>query len=287
MGNCNSRACKSILLASVLCLGVPFQSKAEISSISTLPTSQSEYSPVLEEGMFTSGGTYELALKLYEEIQKSETGTFEIVVPTLADAWKVKQCLGYELLNGRSDISSCRVYSDGNERKLKWESGTETMREHQVASEFIDRIWEEQQEKINSHQSESEKVDYMSKIILNQYVTAYDRTYKNYAISDMVDRNVYKATCGVFSMVLDRLCEKANINSFIEVGYYKGSLHAWNKIVYSDGSISMVDLTVYLACKNEEYLHMKESSSFYKSRYKKLSYTSEGYMTGVPDMDGH
>ena len=244
------------------------------------------YSIVLEEGMFTSGGTYEIALKLFNEIQNSEEGTLSITVPTLADAWKVKQCIGYELLNGLSDIDSCRVYEGEETRKIKWVSGTETMRQHQVASEFIEKIWEEKSASIQSLQSESEKVTYMCKVIVSDYIKEYDRSHKNYSIADMVDRNVYKGTCGVFSMVLDRLCEKAGINSFIEVGYYKGSLHAWNKIVYSDGSINMGDLTVYRACKNEEYLNMKKDSAFYKNRYSELEYTSDGYLTGVPDMEG-
>ena len=59
----------------------------------------------LENGAFTSGGAYQDAMDLLEAMKKSEEGfLIEHRYKTPGEAWKVLQCLGYEILNGRSDL---------------------------------------------------------------------------------------------------------------------------------------------------------------------------------------
>lgn len=238
-----------------------------------------------QTGMFSGSDTYRKAAELYKHIITEEEGTlWECPVGSYGEATKVVQCLGYEILNGRCDVCICHS-QDGNTYYVRWGQGEETKKSHLAGTHYINQIWAEHGAVINSLSSESEKVQYITNLILTECVTEYDRTYKNSAISDMVSSGVYKGTCVTFSVLFDRLCGLAGIESYIEVGYLSNTLHAWDKVIFKDGSVRYYDLTVYRSGKNKEYLGMSCDSQFYK-RYTPLQFTeADGYATGVPQFE--
>lgn len=236
----------------------------------------------LEEGMFTCDGVYEKALMLFEQIKIHDNEKFlysELSVSSLGESRQIIQCLGYEILNGRSDLRTCTDSLTGK-KAIVFYMAEETIRQHEEATAYINQIWSEIEPYISSLSTEEEKATQIALKIIDVYITDYDRTYKNYAISDMIENNNYKGTCYTFTLLFDRLCEKAGIASYVEVGY-KGSnnLHCWNKLVFSDGSIHYYDLAFYRYNCNSSYLNM--SSSKY-SNYSLLPYLpEEGYYTGI------
>lgn len=262
-------------LAVVFSLTMPFSSLAgNTSSISTLyePIPAVEMNPVMEQGMMTSGGTYEKALKLFNEISNSDKGVSERI-GSFTEARKLYECIGFEILDGRSSLKVFTLADGGYE--IRWQSGAETMRQHELASAWIEDIWSAHAESIMALQTEKERVVYIAENILKSVISGYDKSYSNFAISDMVESLNYRATCGVYAMVMDRICEKAGISSFIEVGYCKGVPHAWNKIVYSDGSIRMVDLDARSKTGQKAYLDMQVGEKPYRSYYVEFDFNKE------------
>lgn len=236
----------------------------------------------LEEGMFTRDGIYEKALLLFEQIKTHDNERVlcnDLPVSSLGESRQIIQCLGYEILNGRSDLRTCTDSLTGK-KAIVFYMAEETIKQHEEATVYINQIWSEIEPYISSLSTEEEKATQIALKIVDVYITDYDRTYKNYAISDMIENNNYKGTCYTFTLLFDRLCEKAGIASYVEVGY-KGSdnLHCWNKLVFSDGSIHYYDLAFYRYNRNSSYLNM--SSSKY-SNYSLLPYLpEEGYYTGI------
>lgn len=241
-------------------------------------TSTTKFEDTYDYSMFGDNGVYEDAIEIFELMRdgsKDKQVDTSHLFSSYAEGLKARQCLFYEILNGRCDLSSYSVKnSDG--RVLGWQFREETMRQHDLGTSYIDKIWQEHGAVIEFLPTQLEKASYIANIIVDKYIEAYDDSYKNATISDMVESNNYRGTCLVYTTLFDRLCERAGIDAYVEVGYYKnGDLHAWNKLVFADGHIGYYDLTVYRLRKNKWYLDMKESDKFYQDRYTELVYDAE------------
>lgn len=234
-------------------------------------------------GMLTGAGVYEIALDLYRCMTNYDKGIMkEHPFDTYGEANRVVQCFGYEILNGRSSANV--YYSESKDNYcIGWSDGEKVMELHDSATNYINQIWAEHASVVNSISTESEKIKYLSKIIANDYIPEYDRSYTVYSVSDIITSGLQKGTCSTFAVVLDRLCSLAGIESYIELGYMGGGMHAWNKIVFSDGIIKYYDVTMYGGENRDKYLEMDGNGELYRSTYTPLLYDAEdGYAVGVP-----
>lgn len=196
----------------------------------------------------------------------------------IGTAHKVYLALGYEILNGRSSKIIC-WHEDGG-YKLGWERGHEIVMQHQTATEYVNGIWNGIEETVNSLGTEKEKAAFIAEHIKNNIVQSYDMNLSTCTIYDLAVSGSGSGVCSVFATLFDRLCEKAGIECYMMVGKCYDMPHAWNKLIFSDGSVHTYDLTCYVTTKDSGFLDMSnEYYSLYS--YTPVQFNSEeGYGFG-------
>lgn len=202
----------------------------------------------------------------------------DYVFDDIGTAHKVYMALGYEILNGRN--SKLLAWHVDGGYVLGWERGNEVVAQHQAASAYVNMIWNQIEGTVNSLGSEKEKADYIADYIIGNVVKEYDMSLANGTIYDTFSSGTASGVCNVFATLFDRLCEKAGIESYVIVGHSLGIAHAWNKLIFTDGSVHYYDLTYCVTGKDMSY---KDMSKVYYSlaEYKPVEFNSaEGYHFG-------
>lgn len=231
--------------------------------------------------------SYNAATALYELIEREDEARFEgYSFSSVAELKRVVQCLCFEIINGGAP--EIQYYYRDGAYHMQYKYGAEAAKQHREATEFIDELYSNIEEQVNSLATEAEKAEFIAKHIKNEVVKGYDWTYNNRTIYDFMKSEDRVGVCSVYTMLFDKLCEKAGIsNCYIVVGMLKSNeevLHCWNKLIFSDGTVRYYDVTSYF----EDFDTYSSSligfdEEFYKTQfnYRELEYTESGYKVGI------
>ena len=232
---------------------------------------------------FADSRTYGIAEQIYNEMQTSDSGVLEnYEFKSIADLKKVIQCLGYEILAG--ETSPVLVYAKGDSYVIGWSDAEEVLKQNEIAENYIDEIYKENKYKIDALSSEKEKADYIADLITDKIISSYDWNYEVRTIYDLVNSPEKKGVCTVYTTLFDRLCERAGIECYVEIGVSKtdeSAFHCWNKVIFEDGSTHYYDLTSFASSWNKNFKDM--SLEYYNNNftYRKLTNLEFGYKAGV------
>lgn len=234
---------------------------------------------------FSDGLSDEVAKRLYEEMQKSASGKLEeYEFEQVASAKQAIACLAYEYLGGST--SPVKIYRSGEKFVIGWSDADEVMRQNLVAENYINSFYEAHEETISSFKTDKEKADYIAELVTTEIVKHYDDDYQVRTIYQLSqrDEDLKVGVCTVYTTVMDRLCELAGIQSYMEIGVLErddSGTHCWNKLVFSDETIHYYDLTSYASVGNKNFLDM--TMDYYDNcfQYRLLDKTEFGYKAGV------
>lgn len=235
---------------------------------------------------FSDGQTNKIAAKLYDEMQKADSGKLiEYEFEQIATAKRVITCLAYEYLGGST--SPVQIYKQDGKFIIGWSDADEVLRQNDIANLYIDNIFEKHKEAIEALETDKEKADYIAKVISTECITHYDDDYQIRTIYQLSESGNQVGVCTVYTTLMDRLCERAGITSYMEIGVLKrdgSGTHCWNRLVFSDGTIHIYDLTSYASVNNINFLDM--SIDYYDNyfQYRKLNQSEFGYKAGVNEL---
>lgn len=229
--------------------------------------------------------TYSIAMELYGLMQEQTEGELKgYTFSSIAEAKKVIQCLGYEVLNGASPVFSYYMTEDGK-YCLCYQYGAEAIKQHKEATAYIDNLFASIEGQVNSLATEGEKAAFIAGFICNSVVKQYDWSFKARTIYQLMASKEKTGVCTVYTTLFDRLCEKAGIDeSYIVLGVSKengSELHCWNKLIFSDGSVHYYDVTSYGSKFSKSLIDFDSNylcESFY---YREFTFEEFGYRVGV------
>lgn len=229
--------------------------------------------------------TYSIAMELYGLMQEQTEGELKgHTFSSIAEAKKVVQCLGYEILNGAAPVFSYYMTEDGKYH-LYYEYGTEAAEQHKEATAYIDNLYASIECQVNSLTTEGEKAAFIADFICNSVVENYDSTLKNRTIYQLMTSEEKTGVCTVYTTLFDRFCEKAGIHeSYIVLGVSKGDdseLHCWNKLIFSDGSIHYYDVTNYGSRYSKSLIDFDINYLYESFCYREVLFEEFGYRVGV------
>lgn len=229
--------------------------------------------------------TYSTAMALYELIEKEDEARFEgYTFDTVAELKKVVQCLNYEIFNG--DIPEIKYIYKDDSYHLSYISGEEAIRQHREATDFINEVYATIEAQVGSLETESEKAEFIAKYIKNDLIKGYDYTFQSRTIYSFMNSADQVGVCSVYTMLFDRLCEKAGFDKcYMVIGSLKEDeemLHCWNKLVFSDSTVHYYDLTNYYEGDTYTASLINFDNKFYTTnyRYRELTFTEYGYRVG-------
>lgn len=241
--------CGAAITAFLFCL--PFVSYADFSEYRLRSESIERNANMLYQDLMQAGGEWSPVEGLSGE-----------------DIRKAYQFMKEEILNGNTSGLLCLMDVTGNVTAVKLKNGTQAINQHIAASAYVDEIWKKHKASIESLTCEKEKADYIAKILVDNYICAYDYGLTVQSIYDLVNTGSRKGTCYVFATLFDRICEKAGIIGYVENGRLKensSGFHGWNRLEFKDGTAHYYDVTLYMCLSDPSYLDMTPEK--YGARY--------------------
>lgn len=187
-----------------------------------------------------------------------------------AEVREAYQFMTREILNSNVPKIFYRMDASGNVKAVRLEDGARILDQHEAAEAYVENIWKTHKDSIEGITGEKERADHIAKILVENYICAYDYSLGVKSIYDLSSMGSKKGTCNVFTTLFDRICEKAGINGYMEIGKLKKNLsasHGWNRLVFEDGTAHYYDLTLYMSLSDPSYLDM--TAERYKSEYQR------------------
>lgn len=179
-----------------------------------------------------------LARDILEEMELNNTGSL-ILNNSPDEINKAIVYLGYEVFNGGSPVYKYEEQPDGT-TELLWDGYEYTVYENDIANKYLDKLYEENYERVESLES-IEKIRAIAEIVADNIRYSMKNCYGTiYKVSTDGE-----GVCTSYVTMMNRLCEKFGIKCRCVLGQYNGDYHIWNKITLDDELYMIADICLY------------------------------------------
>lgn len=210
------------------------------------------------------------AVLLYQEIKQAGGDWAASEEFSEAEVREAYRFMTREILNGDIPKFYYRMDESGKVKEVKLEDGAGILDQQKAAKAYMEDIWETHKDSIEGIAGEKERAAHIAKILVENYICAYDYSFGVHSIYELSRMGSKKGTCNVFTTLFDRICEKAGISGYMEIGKLKANLsasHGWNRLVFKDGTAHYYDLTLYMSLSDPSYLDM--TAERYEAEYQR------------------